>query len=228
MKSGMKNMPIEAVIFDMDGVLVDSEVYWLLSREEFARDLGKVWTDADQRLAMGRNTIEWAEVMRERLHLDWPVETVMADVIARVKAHYDERMPLRPGALEAAHLAAEHFRVALASGSPTEIINHVLRLTGLDKIFETVVYGDDMPNGKPAPDIYLETLRRLGVPAERAIGIEDSGNGIRSLHNAGMWIIAAPSPAFPLAPEVAALAHRQIASLEDFSVELVQNITQRL
>lgn len=221
-------MPIEAVIFDMDGVLVDSEVYWLRSREEYARDLGKVWTDADQRLAMGRNTIEWAQVMRERLHLDTPVETVMDDVIARVIAHYDQRLPLRPGAVEAVHKAAGAFKIALASGSPRQIINHVMKLTGLDGVFEAIVYADDMPNGKPAPDVYIETLRRLNVTADHAAGIEDSGNGICSLRNAGMWIIAAPSPAFPLSPEISALAHRQIASLEEFSVEMVKNLTQRL
>ncbi|MBI5669553.1 MAG: HAD family phosphatase [Chloroflexi bacterium] len=165
-------MPIEAVIFDMDGVLVDSEVYWLLSRQEYARDLGKVWSDADQRLAMGRNTIEWAEVMRERLGLDTSVEMVMEDVIARVIAHYDQRLPLRPGAVEAVHKAASAYKVALASGSPRQIINHVMKLTGLDGVFEAIVYADDMPNGKPAPDVYIETLRRLNVPPERAVGID--------------------------------------------------------
>lgn len=217
-------MPIEAVIFDMDGVLVDSEKYWLLSRQEFASALGKEWSHADQPLVMGVNTIEWGRVMRERLCPDWTVERVMEDVIARVISHYDTELPLRPGALDAVHKAAGAFRVALASGSPSRIINHILELTGLDQVFETVVYGDDMQNGKPAPDIYLETLRRLNVPPERAVGVEDSGNGVRALHNAGMWIIAAPSPGFPLSPEVAALAHRQIASLEEFSVEMVQNI----
>jgi HAD superfamily hydrolase (TIGR01509 family) len=218
-------MPIEAVIWDMDGVLVDSEVYWLRARQEFAQDLGKVWTDADQRMAMGRNTIEWAQVMRERLHLDMPVEAVMDDTIQRVLRQYKERLPLRPGALEAVQLAARHFHVALASGSPKPIIDQVLELTGLNRVFEAVVYGDDMPNGKPAPDVYLETLKRLNVAPDRAVGVEDSGNGVRSLHNAGMWIIAAPSPGFPLAPEVTALAHRTIQSLEDFSVELVRGIS---
>src|SRR5262245_51770515 len=114
-------MPIEAVIFDMDGVLVDSEKYWLLSRQEFACDLGKVWADADEPLVMGVNTIEWAHVMRERLCPDTPVEAVMEDVIARVIAHYDNQLPLRPGALEAVHKAAGAFKVALASGSPSRI-----------------------------------------------------------------------------------------------------------
>ncbi|MDX1995317.1 MAG: HAD family phosphatase [bacterium] len=214
-------MPIKAVIFDMDGVLVDSEVYWYQSRQEFARDLGKTWTDDDQRHAMGRNTIEWAAVMQERLGLDWSLEQIMDDTIRRVLAHYDQRMPTRPGALEAVQLAASRYRVALASGSPTRVIQHVMALTGLDQVFETMVYGDDQPNGKPAPDIYLETLRRLGIAAEDAVGIEDSGNGIRSLKAAGMKIIAAPSPAFPLSAEVLALADVKIDSLEDLTLDLL-------
>src|SRR5262245_1091326 len=119
-------MPIEAVIFDMDGVLVDSEVYWQKSRLEFARDLGKEGDTKAKEVVMGRNTIEWAEAMREDLNLDMPREEVIEDVIRRVIAHYDTKLPTRLGAIEVVHLAAEHFRVALASASPTRVINHVM------------------------------------------------------------------------------------------------------
>jgi HAD superfamily hydrolase (TIGR01509 family) len=218
---------IEAVIYDMDGVLVDSEVYWLKARVDFAAALGKTWTDDDQRAAMGRSTVEWAAVMRERLALDMTLETIMAEVIARVRAQYDARMPARPGALEsvAALAATRRFRLGLASGSPTAVIDHVLALTGLRGYFEVVVYGDDMRHGKPAPDIYLEAMRQLGVsdPA-RAVGIEDSGNGLRALRAAGMKSVAAPSPAFPLSPDLLALADRHITSLEAFTVALVDGL----
>lgn len=217
-------MPIEAVIFDMDGVLVDSEVYWLKSREEFAQSLGKVWTDEDQRLAMGRSTLEWAQVMKERLMLDMSVEAVAADIKQRVIAHYEEKMPTRPGALEAVRLAAQHYRVGLASGSPTEIIQAVLRLTELDQIFEVMLYGDDFENGKPAPDIYIAAMQQLGVTPDVSVGIEDSSNGIRSLKAAGMYIIAAPSPNFPLSDEIRAMAHAHITSMEEFSLELVNSL----
>ncbi len=220
-------MPIEAVIFDMDGVLVDSEVYWKRARERFAHDLGKVWTMDDQKAAMGRNTIEWAQVMKERLQLEMPLEQIMEDVIGRVLAQCAERMPVRPGAIEAVQKAGSRYRVALASGSPTAVIEYVMTHTGLDKIFETMVFGDTVPNGKPAPDIYFEALKRLGVKPENAVGVEDSGNGIRSLHNAGMYIIAAPSPEFPLSDELLGLAQRVIDSLEAFSVELVESINQK-
>lgn len=219
-------MPIETVIFDMDGVIVDSEVYWFKSRQEFARDLGLNWTDEDQRHAMGRNTIEWAEVMQHRLGIDWALERIMENMIGRVNAHYDEHLPLRPGAVEAVKLAGANFRLGLASGSPTSIIKHVTALTGLDQVFEVMVFGDDIPNGKPSPDIYLEALRQLGMPANTALGIEDSGNGIRSLKAAGMKAIAAPSPDFQLSEEILTLADIKIDSLEEFSLALVESIAR--
>lgn len=217
-------MPIEAVIFDMDGVLVDSEIYWEQARKEFARDLSKVWTDEDQRLAMGRNTVEWAHVMQERLGLNKGIDDIIGDVIQRVIAHYEEWMPIRPGALEAVQLATQHYRVALASGSPTPIIKRIMQLTELDQVFEVIVYGDDIPNGKPAPDIYLETLRQLGVKPENSVGLEDSPNGVRALKAAGMFAIAAPSPGFPLPGEIVQMADAVIESFDDFSLKLIQSL----
>ena len=217
-------MPIEAVIFDMDGVLVDSEVYWDKSRVEFARDRGKVWTDEFQRLAMGRSTVGWATVMQEKLALDEAIDEIIAEMKARVIAHYEARMPTRPGALESVSHMQQHFRVGLASGSPTEIIKAVLNITGLDQIFEVMIYGDDVPRGKPAPDIYLEALKALGVSPAVSLGIEDSANGLRSLKAAGMFAVAAPSPDFPLPDNVLALADAHISTLEDFTVDLVRQI----
>ena len=188
-------MPIQCVIFDMDGILVNSEMYWRECREAFARDRGLVWTGADQRLAMGRNTLEWAAVMQERLHLDLTPEAIAADMVRRVQARYEERLPLLPGALEAVQAIAGRYRVALASGSPPPLIEAVLDRAELRATFETVVYGDAMPHGKPAPDVYLETLRQLEVPAAQAVGIEDSANGVRALKAAGMIVVAVPSPA---------------------------------
>jgi HAD superfamily hydrolase (TIGR01509 family) len=216
-------VPIEAVIFDMDGVLVDSEVYWQKARVEFARDLGKQWDTHAKERVMGRNTIEWAEAMREYLNIDMPREEVIEDVIRRVMALYDAHLPTRPGAIEAVHMAAKHFRVALASASPTRVIDYVMRLTGLDKVFEVMVYGDDLARGKPAPDIYLEAARQLGVEPRHCVGVEDSANGIRALKAAGMYVIAAPSPEFPLSLEVVQLADQLVASLEDITLDMLRS-----
>ena len=218
-------MAFDAIIFDMDGVLVDSEVYWYRARVDFAAERGKTWTDADQRAAMGRGTLEWAAVMKERLRLDEPLTAVVDEMLARMMALYTERLPLRPGAVDAVRLAASRARCGLASGSPTQLIQHVTRLSGLDTVFEEIVYGDDIPNGKPAPDIYIEALRRFGARPERSLGVEDSANGIRALKAAGMRIVAAPSPDFPLAPEVAALSDVQISTLEDFTADLLDRLT---
>lgn len=217
-------MSIEAVIFDMDGVLVDSEVYWHLSRVEYARARGKLWTDADQRIAMGRSTVGWAHVMKDRLVLAEPVEDIIVEMKQRVMAHYDERLPLREGAIEAVRMSAANFKCALASGSPSDIIRHVMKLSGLDQVFQVIVYGDDHPNGKPAPDIYLATLEHLGVRAENAIGVEDSSNGIRSLKAAGMRAVAAPSPGFPLSPDIVSLCDAHIDSLTEFTLDLIYAI----
>ncbi len=220
-------MPIEAIIYDMDGVLVDSEVYWDKSRVEFARDRGKVWTDEFQRLAMGRSTVGWARVMQDKLALDETIDEIIAEMKARVIAHYEERMPTRPGALESVARMNEQFRVGLASGSPTDIIKAVLSITGLDQIFEVMIYGDEVPRGKPAPDIYLEALQALKVAPANSLGIEDSANGLRSLKAAGMAAVAAPSPEYPLPEDVLALADAHITTLEDFTVALVRRIERK-
>ena len=220
-------MPIEAIIYDMDGVLVDSEVYWDKSRVEFARERGMIWTDEFQRLAMGRSTVGWARVMQEKLALDDSIDEIIAEMKARVIAHYEARMPARPGALESVAHMRRHFRVGLASGSPTDIIKAVLRITGLDQIFEVMIYGDDLPRGKPAPDIYLEALKRMGVSPARSLGIEDSANGLRSLKAAGMFAVAAPSPDYPLPADILALADAHITTLEDFNLDLIRSIERQ-
>ena len=218
-------MPIEAVIYDMDGVLVDSEVYWDQARVDFAAERGLRWTDAMQRQAMGRSTVGWAGVMRDELALDMTLNAIIAEMKARVIAKYEERMPTRSGALESVAAMQEQYRVGLASGSPTEIIKAVLRITGLDKLFEVMIFGDEIPRGKPAPDIYFEALKQLGVAPENALGIEDSANGLRAVKAAGMLAVAAPSPDFPLPPAALALADAHITTLEDFTPQFVASLT---
>jgi HAD superfamily hydrolase (TIGR01509 family) len=219
-----KTMPIEAVIFDMDGLLIDSEPVWQRVREDLAREVGKTWTPENQKHTMGVNTVEWAAYMQQSLALDMPVEAIIDDILARMAAYYRQEIPLMPGALESVHLAAKHFRVGLASGSATPLIQTVLRLTRLDDVFEVVVYGDDIPKGKPSPDIYLEAMRQLGISPMNAAGVEDSTNGIRALKAAGLHAIAVPNPGFPVPTDVLQTADRVLHSLNEISLELLRGL----
>lgn len=218
--------PVRAVVFDMDGVLVESEDIWLQARVEFAASIGQVWTPQDQTATMGCNTAAWARFMVQRLDLKarhgMDEAAVAQDIIGRMQALYAAHLPAREGAVAAVRLAAAHYRVALASGSPRALGEMVLRCTGLDQVLTVTMYGDEVEHGKPAPDIYLQVLQRIGVEPQHAVGVEDSGNGIRSLHAAGMGIIAAPSPGYALSAEMLALAGVHIGSLTEFSIDAVE------
>lgn len=223
--------PIEAVVFDMDGVLVDSEGLWLAVREEFAASVGARWTHEDQLATMGVSTAAWARLMVDRLGLrgrpGGSEDEVARAVIDGMKRAYARALPQRAGAAEAVRRIARRYRVALASGSPRELGTTVLALTGLTGLMETTVYGDEVPNGKPAPDIYLAALQAMGVAPACAVGVEDSGNGIRALAAAGMGIVAAPMPGYALTPAVAALAGVQIETMDALDVELIERAALR-
>lgn len=217
-------MTIEAVVFDMDGVLVDSEVLWRQTREEFARDIGQVWSQEDQVSTMGCSTPAWSRIMVERMKLDMTPEEIAREIKGRLILKYEASLPIRPGAIEAVKLSASRYRVALASGSPNELIDWIMDHTGLAGVFEATMYGDDVTHGKPHPEIYLKVLAKLGVEPANAVGIEDSSNGIKALRAAGMHVIATPGPEFPLAPEVLAMADHVIHSMEDFNLALVADL----
>jgi HAD superfamily hydrolase (TIGR01509 family) len=214
-------MTIQAIVFDMDGVLIDSEPIWNEVRAEFAAAHGRPWTEALQRSVMGLSTQEWGEVMRDGLGIPGPAEQVSDEVGRRMIARYRRHLPLLPGALQAVRLAASAYPVALASGSMSMLIDHVLDATGLRPLIGVVVYGDTVARGKPAPDIYLEAARRLRVAPAACVGIEDSANGLRSLRAAGMKSVAVPSPGYPLA-EVA--ADLRLSSLEELTLDLVRGL----
>lgn len=223
--------PIDAVVFDMDGILIDSEVLWRQVREEFAADHGLVWSAEDQESTMGCNTRMWSRIMVERLQLAERLgmddAAIAREIKARLLEKYRQHLPEREGAVEAVRRVAASHRVALASGSPNELATYVMQITGLDQVFLATMYGDDVVHGKPAPDIYLEVLRKLGADPARSVGIEDSGNGIRSLRAAGMAIIAAPGPEFPLTEEVLALADVRIDAMTALDLPLVEEAMRR-
>jgi HAD superfamily hydrolase (TIGR01509 family) len=192
---------IEAVVFDLDGVLVDSEPVWEQVRRQVVAEHGGHWAaDAQQRL-MGMSTGEWARYLSEDLGVGLPAETVAALVIERMVARYTEHLPLMPGAVGAVRRLAARWPLGLASSSPPSLIETVLDAAALRSSFVTAMSTEQVSRGKPAPDIYLAVVRELGRRPERCAAVEDSSNGLRSAAAAGLHVVAIPHPKYPPDPD---------------------------
>jgi HAD superfamily hydrolase (TIGR01509 family) len=217
-------MAIEAVIFDMDGLLVDSEPVWDRARSSMAAQAGKEWNKDDHKAVMGVSTEEWASYMIQRLELTISPEGVQAEIVQRMLEMYRERVPYLPGAVEAVNLAAQHYPTALASGSHPSLIAAVVDDAPMQGKFQVVLSADEVGVGKPAPDVYLETARRLGIPPQQCLCLEDSGNGILAGLRAGMKVVAVPDPRFAPNQEILGQAHQVLNSLETFSLETIRQL----
>jgi HAD superfamily hydrolase (TIGR01509 family) len=212
---------IEAVVFDLDGVLIDSEQVWDEARQELAGERGLPWPETAQRDMMGMSSLEWSRYMHERVGLAETPEEISAEVVERLAQLYRQRLPLMPGAVAAVERMAERFRLALASSSNRPIIDLALDLAGLSALFTVTVSSEEVAHGKPAPDVYLEALARLGVAPDRAAAIEDSHNGILAAHAAGLAVVAIPNPVFPPRPESLAAADIVLGSLDELKPSLL-------
>jgi HAD superfamily hydrolase (TIGR01509 family) len=206
---------IVAVVFDLDGVIVDSEHLWDEARRELVRERGGTWHEDATRAMMGMSSVEWSRYMHDELGLDLPPEAISSAVVERLERLYREQLPLIPGAVEAVAALAERWRLGLASSANRQIIDLVLELADLGGSFEVTVSSEEVPRGKPAPDVYFEAAARLGVPPDRSAAVEDSTNGIRSAASAGMKVVAIPNRQFPPAADVLQLATVVIGSLEE-------------
>ncbi len=215
---------IEAVIFDMDGLLIDSEPVWDKARSLMAAEAGKTWNKDDHKAVMGVSTNEWVAYMIERLELEMAPEAVEQHIVAQMVALYKEQIPYLPGAVAAVRLSATHHVTGLASGSPRGLIDTVTGDEALDGKFRVIVSGDQVAHGKPEPDIYLATAGQMGVKPENCVCVEDSGNGILAGKNAGMKVIAVPDPRYAPPAEKLNLADVTIASLADFDLPLLQRL----
>ena len=197
MTSAAGPAPIEAVLFDLDGVIVDSEPWWHAVRVEWAAARGLTWTEADNRACMGRDSRDWARIMLERLRLDLTIPQIERAILdAMVQKYAREPAPCVPGAVEAVARIAATIPSAIASSSHPAVISAALRAVGLAECFRVVVSGNDVPAGKPAPDVYLEAARRLGISPERCLVVEDSLNGVLAGRAAGMTVVLVPNPSF--------------------------------
>jgi HAD superfamily hydrolase (TIGR01509 family) len=212
---------IEAVVFDLDGVIVDSEHVWDEVRQRLAEERGGRWHDRASRDMMGMSSLEWSRYMHDVIGLAEPPEQINAEVVRRLVAVYREELPLLPGAVEAVEALAARWPLGLASSSNREVIDLVLRVSGLERWFAATVSSEEVARGKPAPDVYLEAARRLDVPAERCAAVEDSENGILSAKAAGMRTIAIPNPLFPPAAEALVEADVVLESIAELTPEVV-------
>ncbi len=210
------------MIFDLDGVLVESEQVWDEVREQLVRGHGGRWHAGAQREMMGMSSIEWSRYMSEELGVPLPPAQISAKVAERVGDVYRERLPLLPGALEAVRRIAERWPLGLASSSNRPIIELVLDLAGLADLFSVTVSSEEVGRGKPAPDVYLEATRRLDVEPGHAVAVEDSTNGLHAAHAAGLGVIAVPNRAFPPAEDALESADVVVASLEELTPAVIE------
>jgi HAD superfamily hydrolase (TIGR01509 family) len=213
---------IEAVVFDLDGVIIDSEHVWDEARRELAAERGGRWHERASRDMMGMSSPEWSRYMHDVIGLSEPPEEINEEVVHRLDELYRRELPLLAGAVEAVERLAAHWPLGLASSSNRELIDLVLELSGVAQDFRATVSSEEVARGKPAPDVYLEAARRLGVAPERCAAIEDSENGIRSAKAAGMRILAIPNPQYPPAEAALSLADDLLESIIELTPERVE------
>ncbi len=218
---------IEAVVFDLDGVIVDSEHVWDAAREALARERGGRWHEKAQQDMMGMSSVEWSRYMHDVIGLREPPEEISAAVVNRLEETYREELPLFEGAPEAVAQLAERWPLAVASSSNRPIIELVLELSGLGRYFRTTVSSEEVARGKPAPDVYLEAAHRLGVDPSRTVAVEDSRNGILSAKAAGMRVVAIPNRRYPPGEEALGAADVVLRSIVELTPATVDEMSRR-
>jgi len=212
---------IEAVVFDLDGVIVDSEPVWEQVRRQVVAEHGGHWLPGAQQRLMGMSTGEWARFLSQDLGTGLPPQAVAATVIERMQARYCDRVPLMPGAARAVRELAARWPLGLASSSPPVLIDAVLDGAGLQECFTAALSTEQVPRGKPAPDIYLAVTGQLGFPPEACAAVEDSTNGLRSAAAAGLQVIAVPHPKYPPEPAALHAVRLVLSGLDELTAQAV-------
>lgn len=215
---------IEAVIFDMDGLLLDSEVYWEQARADYCRRLGCIWRAEDELAVKGHNSPEWAGRIQRHCGVEQDLDEIIRGVSAAMRALYEQRLPVLPGALAAVRAVSNRYVTAIASSSPLDLIEFAITEAGIRSCFQTVVSADTVSRGKPAPDVFLAAARALGVIPGRVAVFEDSTAGIMAAVAAGMKVIAVPNPSFPPAPEALSRTTQVLTSLVEFEVGMLARL----
>ena len=213
-----------AIIFDLDGVLLDSEQRWNEAKEALVREAGGTWLEEAPTVMMGMSSPEWSAYLRDDLGVQRDLDAINADVVRRMHESYEAGLPLLPGALETVRALAARWPLGLASSSNREIIDVFLERSGVGDLFGATVSSEQVARGKPAPDVYLETARRLEVDPRACVAIEDSANGLSAAHAAGMPVIAAPNPHYPPGDDALALAAAVVDGVAEVTPELVESL----
>ena len=215
---------IEAVVFDLDGVILQTEEIWDGVRERYVRERGGRYDGAAQRAMMGMSSPEWSRFVHEELGVPAPPEQIASDVVELMLARYHERLPLIPGAVESVERLAASFVLGLASSSNRPLIDAALELAGIARLFRATVSSEEVARGKPSPDVYLEAARRLGMAPDSCAAVEDSHSGIRSARAAGMLVVAIPNSAYPPDDEALAQADIVLRSISELSTPAMSGI----
>jgi len=211
-----------ALVFDLDGVILDSEPRWNEAREALVREAGGRWDDGATRAMMGMSSPEWSTYLHDTLGVPMDSASIVRDVVRRMEQGYRRELPLLPGAGDAVRALAARWPLGLASSSNREIIDLALDIAGLRDSFRVTVSSEEVARGKPAPDVYLEAARRLGVEAGRCVAIEDSSNGLRAAAAARMTVIAVPNRHYPPDPDALSLAAASVPTLGEVTPALVE------
>jgi HAD superfamily hydrolase (TIGR01509 family) len=213
---------IDAVVFDLDGVLVDTEPLWAQVRRRLVADTGGHWDPAARTEMMGMSSAEWSRYMHDRLGVPLPPDQISAAVVRALADELDRGVPLLPGAEEAVVALAARWPLGLASSANRPVIDLVLERTGLRPHFRATVSSEEVAHGKPAPDVYMEATRRLDAPPERCVAVEDSTNGIASARAAGLRVVAVPNRATPPTPDALQRADVVLDSLVDLDPAVLE------
>jgi len=211
----------EAVIFDLDGVLVDSEQIWNGVKEQLVRETGGRWRDEAPHTMMGMSSPEWSVYLRDDLGVPMEAADISREVVRRMDDGYRRALPLLPGVSDAVRALAARWPLALASSANRELIDLVLELAGFADAFRMTVSSEEVARGKPAPDVYLAAAG-LGVDPARCVAIEDSSSGLRAAAAAGMKVIAIPNPHYAPDPDALALAAAAVPVVGDVTPSLVE------
>jgi HAD superfamily hydrolase (TIGR01509 family) len=216
----------EAVIFDLDGVLIDSEPSWNAAKEALVRETGGRWRDEAPTVMMGMSSPEWAAYLRDQLGVPMDIDAISDDVVHGMMEGYRRELPLLPGAQKAVRALAARWPLGLASSSNREVIDLVLELAGLGDCFRATVSSEEVERGKPAPDVYLAVAGALEADPARCVAAEDSSNGIRAAAAARMAVIAVPNPHYPPSRDALSLAAVRVPVVGEITPELVEQALQ--